>query len=86
MSAGSSNDVLSDEGIRLADLRVRQMRRIVVHGIQRAAVVMPEDLAASDVMDDELYPGKKKDDSPFLPAARDSYATILVKRVALAVP
>ena len=77
--------VLSDEGIRLAELRVRQMRRIVVHGIQRAAVVTPEDLAASEVRDDELYPGKKRMTLRFF-LPRGTYATILVKRVALAVP
>ena len=75
--------VLADEGIRQADLRVRQMRRIVVHGIQRAAVVMPEDLSASDAVDDELYPGKKKMTLRFF-LPRGSYATILVKRIALA--
>ena len=75
--------VLADEGIRLADLRVRQMRRIKVHGVQRAALVVPEDLAASDATDDELYPGRKKMTlSFFLP--RGCYATILVKRIALA--
>ena len=75
--------VLADEGIRQADLRVRQMRRIVVHGIQRAAIVMPEDLRASEAVDDELYSGKKRMTlSFFLP--RGSYATILIKRIALA--
>ncbi len=77
-------EVLSDEGIRLADLRVRQMRRMVVHGVQRAAIVLPEDFSSSGPADDEMYPGKKKMTlSFFLP--RGSYATILVKRVALAV-
>ncbi len=77
-------EVLSAEGIRQSDLRVRQMRRIVVHGVQRAGVVLPEDLAASEA-DDDLYPGKRKLTLRFF-LPRGSYATILVKRIALAVP
>jgi len=78
-------EVLSEEHIRLADLRVRQMRRIVVHGVERPALVIPEELSASDAEDDELYPGKKKVTLRFF-LPRGSYATILVKRVALAIP
>jgi len=77
--------VLADEGIGLADLRVRQMRRIVVHGVQRRALVFPEDLNASDFEDDELYPGKRKATVRFF-LPRGSYATILIKRIALAIP
>ena len=79
------SEVLADEGIRLADLRVRQMRRIVVHGVQRPALVMPEDLTASAGADDELYPGRKKMTLGFF-LPRGSYATILVKRIGLAIP
>jgi tRNA pseudouridine13 synthase len=78
-------EVLADEGIGLGDLRVRQMRRIVVHGVQRPALVVPEELAASEPGDDELYPGKKKMTLRFF-LPRGSYATILVKRIALATP
>ena len=78
------HEVLATEGIRLADLRVRQMRRIVVHGVQRAALVVPEDMG-SEAADDDLYPGKKKMSLRFF-LPRGSYATILVKRIALAVP
>ena len=77
--------VLADEGIHLADLRVRQMRRIIVHGVQRHALVIPEDLNASDFEEDELYPGKKKMTVRFF-LPRGSYATILIKRIALAIP
>jgi tRNA pseudouridine13 synthase len=77
--------VLADEGIGLGDLRVRQMRRIVVHGVQRPALVVPEDVSASAPEDDDLYPGKKKMTLRFF-LPRGSYATILVKRVALATP
>lgn len=77
--------VLSEEEIRLADLRVRQMRRIVVHGVERRAVVTPEDLVSSDAEEDELYAGKRKMTLRFF-LPRGSYATLLVKRVALAIP
>ena len=62
--------VLADEGIHLADLRVRQMRRIIVHGVQRHALVIPEDLNASDFEEDDLYPRKEKNDRPLLSAPR----------------
>ncbi|MGO9411065.1 MAG: tRNA pseudouridine(13) synthase TruD [Spirochaetia bacterium] len=77
--------VLADEGIHLADLRVRQMRRIIVHGVQRHALVIPEDLNASDFEEDDLYPGKRKMTVRFF-LPRGSYATILIKRIALAIP
>jgi len=77
--------VLAEEGIRLADLRVRQMRRIVVRGVERAAIVTPEGLSASGAEEDELYPGKRKLTLRFF-LPRGSYATLLVKRIALATP
>jgi len=78
-------EVLTEEGVSLGDLRVRQMHRIVVHGVQRPALVIPEDLTASDAFDDELYAGKKKMSLRFF-LPRGSYATLLVKRIGLAVP
>jgi tRNA pseudouridine13 synthase len=77
--------ILEEEGIRLSDLRVRQMSRIRVGGVPRAAVVIPEDLAASPPEDDELYPGKKKQTLRFF-LPRGSYATLLVKRLVMASP
>ena len=79
------HEVLSEEEIRLGDLRVRQMRRMIVHGVQRPALVTPEGLSVSDPLDDELYQGKKKVSLRFF-LPRGSYATLLVKRVGLAVP
>jgi len=78
-------EVLHEEGMRLADLRVRQMRRIVVHGVQRPALALPEDLTASETLDDDLYPGRKKMTLRFF-LPRGSYATMLVKRIGLAIP
>jgi tRNA pseudouridine13 synthase len=75
-------DALDTEGIRLADLRVRQMHRIKVGGVERAACVVPESLAISDVEDDDLYPGRKKTTLRFF-LPRGSYATLLIKRLML---
>jgi len=79
------HEVLAEERIRLGDLKVRQMRRIIVHGVERPAIVVPEEMSVSAVEDDDLYAGKKKATLRFF-LPRGSYATILVKRVAQAVP
>jgi tRNA pseudouridine13 synthase len=75
-------EVLNTEGIRLADLRVRQMHRIRVGGVERAAIVVPECLVVSDVEEDDLYPGRKKSTLRFF-LPRGSYATLLIKRLML---
>ena len=76
-------EVLREEAIQLSDLRVRQMRRIRVGGVDRRAVVIPEDLAVSAPSTDDLYPGRQKVSlSFFLP--RGSYATLFIKRLLLA--
>jgi len=73
-------EVLAEESVRLADLRVRQMRRLSAHGVQRAAFVRPESLAVSAAVEDELYPGRLRlTVAFFLP--RGSYATLVVKRM-----
>jgi tRNA pseudouridine13 synthase len=77
--------VLLEEGIRLSDLRVRQMSRIRVGGVPRPAVVAPEDLLASPPEEDELYPGRKKQTIAFF-LPRGSYATLLIKRLVMASP
>ena len=82
---GIVHEVLTAEEISLSDLRVRQMHRIVVHGVERSALVLPEGLRASEPESDDLYHGKKKMTlSFFLP--RGSYATILLKRIGMAFP
>jgi tRNA pseudouridine13 synthase len=75
--------VLEKEGIRLPDLRVRQMSGISVAGVERGAVVVPADLEVSAPAQDELYPGRTRITlSFFLP--RGSYATLVIKRLMLA--
>jgi tRNA pseudouridine13 synthase len=75
--------VLESEGIRLSDLRVRQMHRIRVGGVERAAIVVPEDLAAPETGPDDLYPGRQKTTLRFF-LPRGSYATMLIKRLMIA--
>jgi len=77
--------VLEEEGIGLADLRVRQMHRIQVGGIDRPAVVMPEDFSQCPPEPDDLYPGKQKTTLKFF-LPRGAYATLVIKRLSLAQP
>jgi tRNA pseudouridine13 synthase len=75
--------VLEEEGIGLADLRVRQMHGISVGGVERPAIVIPEDFSTSPPEDDEMYPGRlKMAVGFFLP--RGAYATLVIKRLSLA--
>jgi len=77
--------VLAREAIALADLRARQLPRISAHGVSRAAWMRPADVAAGEPRDDERYPGKLALELSFtLP--RGCYATLVTKRLALAVP
>jgi tRNA pseudouridine13 synthase len=72
--------VLDGEGISLEDLRVRQMQKLSAHGVERRALVVPEDLADPVVSADDMYPGRRKMAlSFFLP--RGSYATLVIKRL-----
>ena len=77
--------ILAEEGIQLSDLRVRQMSRIRVGGVPRAAIVVPEELTAAPAEQDELYPGKQKATLRFF-LPRGSYATLLIKRLTMARP
>ena len=75
--------VLEEEGIGLADLRVRQMRKIDVGGVVRPAVVVPEDFSQSPPEPDDLYAGKLKTTLRFF-LPRGAYATLVIKRLSLA--
>jgi tRNA pseudouridine13 synthase len=75
--------VLEEEGIGLADLRIRQMRKIDVGGVMRPAVVMPEDFSQSPPESDDLYAGKLKTTLRFF-LPRGAYATLVIKRLSLA--
>jgi len=76
-------EVLEEEGIGLSDLRVRQMHGIRVGGIERPAIVVPEDFSLSPPEQDELYPGRLKTVLEFF-LPRGAYATLVLKRLSLA--
>jgi tRNA pseudouridine13 synthase len=75
-------EVLHAQHIRLADLRVRQMRRLSAHGVERAAFVRPQGLAVTGPGPDELYPGRMSLRLEFF-LPRGAYATLLVRRLGL---
>lgn len=72
--------VLARESIALADLRVRQLPRMEVRGITRAALLMPQRLEILGQADDDLYPGRKKLALAFF-LPRGGYATLVIKRL-----
>ncbi len=82
---GIVQEVLDAEEIGLSDLRVRQMHRIVVHGVERDAIVLPEGMRVEAPEKDDLYPGRSKLRLRFF-LPRGSYATIILKRIAMAFP
>ena len=76
-------EVLDREGIGLQDLRVRQLPRISVHGIERPLLLLPEELVLGEAEEDELYPGKCRLTLRFgLP--RGGYATLVTKALSAA--
>ena len=72
--------VLAREGIGWSDLRVRQLSRVRVGGVERAALVFPRDLSVGEPLEDELYPGRHRLTLEFF-LPRGSYATLLLKRM-----
>jgi tRNA pseudouridine13 synthase len=72
--------VLAGEQIGWSDLRVRQLSRVSVHGVERAALVFPQNLKVGEPAEDELYPGKHRLSLEFF-LPRGSYATLLLKRM-----
>jgi tRNA pseudouridine13 synthase len=82
---GILQQVLQEEGIALSDLRVRQMRRMSAHGVERPAFVRAGDFSMDEAVEDEMYPGRKKIGLAFF-LPRGSYATIVVKRICLSTP
>jgi tRNA pseudouridine13 synthase len=72
--------VLEDEGLELRDLKVRQLSGIYVNGVERPAILLPEDFQVGDVEQDELYPSKRKMTLRFF-LPRGGYATLIIKRL-----
>jgi tRNA pseudouridine13 synthase len=75
-----AEEVLAREGIGWADLRVRQLSRLRVHGVDRPALVFPGELSVGEPVEDELYPGRHRLTLEFF-LPRGSYATLILKRM-----
>jgi tRNA pseudouridine13 synthase len=77
--AGLVEPVLAQEGLRLADLKLKGLRKPFFSRGDRAALCLPESLDYR-LEEDEKHPGRKKLILSF-ELGRGSYATLLVKRV-----
>jgi tRNA pseudouridine13 synthase len=73
-------DVLEDEGIELQDLKVRQLSGIYINGVERPAILLPENFRIEEVAEDELYNNKHKVTLKFF-LPRGGYATLITKRL-----
>ncbi len=80
MAAEAAAEVLQREGITLADLRVRQLPRMEVHGVTRSALALPQRLEVLEEAGDDLYPGRAKLTLAFF-LPRGCYATLVIKRL-----
>jgi tRNA pseudouridine13 synthase len=75
-----SRAVVLEQGIAWEDLRVRHLKDVFLSKGDRAAMFAPSGWTQSDLVDDELYPGRKTLELGFeLP--RGAYATLIVKRL-----
>jgi len=72
--------VLEQEGIQLKDLKVRQMSRIYINGVERPAILLPQEFRLGGIEEDELYKNRKKMTLRFF-LPRGGYATLIVKRL-----
>jgi tRNA pseudouridine13 synthase len=72
--------VLEQEGIQLKDLKVRQMSRIYINGVERPAILLPQEFRLEGIEEDELYKNRKKMTLRFF-LPRGGYATLIVKRL-----
>ncbi len=80
LAAEAAAEVLQREGVALADLRVRQLPRMEVHGVTRSALALPERLEVLEEAGDDLYPGRAKLTLAFF-LPRGCYATLVIKRL-----
>lgn len=80
-----TEEVLAADGIALADLKVKKLYKTAVGGVDRQAIVLPEECKIVESGADELYPTAHKCRLRFtLP--RGSYATLVLKRLTLKPP
>jgi tRNA pseudouridine13 synthase len=78
--AGITARVLESESIELGDLKVRQLSGLFVNGIDRPALLLPQDFRLGSIEEDELNRGRKKMTLEFF-LPRGGYATLIVKRL-----
>lgn len=78
--AGIFREILKEEGIEIADFRIRGMQKTYFRKGERTVLVFPLNLTTKDAEPDELNKNKLKMTLEFdLP--RGAYATILIKRL-----
>lgn len=58
--AGLYEQVLAEEGLRPADLKARLLRRAYLGAGKRALLLFPQDVAASEAVADERFPGRQR--------------------------
>jgi tRNA pseudouridine13 synthase len=73
-------EVLKREGIELRDLKVRQLSRLYINGVERAAILLPDNFVVAGIGEDELYENRKKLTLQFF-LPRGGYATLIVRRL-----
>jgi tRNA pseudouridine13 synthase len=73
-------EVLEREGIELRDLKVRQLSRLYINGVERAAILLPDNFVVAGIGEDELYENRKKLTLQFF-LPRGGYATLIVRRL-----
>jgi len=78
--SGITAEILEREGMKLTDLKVRQLSRVYINGVERPAILQPQDFRVESVEEDELYKGMKKMTLKFF-LPRGGYATLIVKRL-----
>ncbi|MBU0979974.1 MAG: tRNA pseudouridine(13) synthase TruD [Nanoarchaeota archaeon] len=73
-----ADDILKEEGLTSRDFIIRQLPGLSAEGVMRKAFVGIQELKLSELEDDEMHPGFKKQTVKFsLP--KGSYATIVIK-------
>ena len=73
-------EILRAEGLELKDLKVRQLSRIYINGVERPAIVLPQAFSIEQAGEDELYKNREKVTLKFF-LPRGAYATLIVKRL-----
>lgn len=76
---GLYSEVLEENNLKPPMFNIRKLRQAFFKGIERRAIVIPEDLSV-DYAEDEIYQGKKKLILKFF-LPRGCYGTMFIKRV-----